>query len=340
MAHPGKKLSEDELPSITVCIPARNEDHALTDCLQAVVNSNYPKLEVIVLDDRSGDNTSALIKSFASEGIRFVEGAELPQGWHGKNHALHELIEEASGKYILFMDVDTRIRPDSIERLARYAVSEKALMVSVLPRREDGWRASVIFPTLRYFWEVMFHQKTSPATASNAWLIDRKTLLEKWNGIELFKDAIQPESRISAQLMATNQYRFVMGTDALGIAYEKKWRSQCATSIRLLFPLLGARVLHSIVAFIDLAIILAPVFVVLAGFVFGWGIHQIIAGSFVVLFAALYAHYLRSVTKSGWWLSALLWPFIVGQEMVLIIMSMTAYLRGKVTWKGRQVQPR
>src|SRR5688572_18125111 len=94
--------AETDLPSVTVCIPARNEGHALTDCLQRVVASTYERLEIIVLDDVSGDDTSALIKSFASEGVRFVKGSKLPSGWLGKNHALQGLLDEASGTFVLF----------------------------------------------------------------------------------------------------------------------------------------------------------------------------------------------------------------------------------------------
>jgi glycosyltransferase involved in cell wall biosynthesis len=327
-----------ELPSVTVCIPARNEDHALTDCLQRVIESTYPKLEIIVLDDMSGDNTSALIKSFASEGVRFVEGTALPSGWLGKNHALQELLQEASGTYVLFMDVDTRIEPTSIEQLVSYAKQENALMVSVMPRRNDGWRASVILSTLRYFWEVLFHRYEAPATASNAWMIHRKTLIDTWQGFTHFKSAIQPESKFSAALMQTNQYRFIMGTDALGIGYEKKWLSQVFTSIRLLYPLLGARIAHSIIAVLDMLIISAPLWIVLGGFIFGWSIHQVIGGVFWLLFAGLYGSYLRMVWRRGWWVAALLWPLILLQEAIITIFSTEKYLRQRVTWKGRVVK--
>ena len=196
-----KPLSPDttdtQLPTVTVCIPARNEDHALHDCLERVIASDYEKLEIIVLDDLSIDDTPVIIKAFAHEGVRFVEGAALPEGWLGKNHALSELLQEASGTYVLFMDVDTRLEPDSIDKLVRYMLQEEALMVSVLPRRNDGWRASVMFSTLRYFWELLFHRKSSPATASNAWLIHRQTLVDRWPGLVAFKSAIQPESKLS-----------------------------------------------------------------------------------------------------------------------------------------------
>jgi len=330
--------SKDALPSVTVCIPARNETHAMTDSLQRIIASTYPKLEIIVLDDLSGDNTSALIKAFAHEGVRFVEGTKLSDGWLGKNHALQRLLQQASGTYVLFMDVDTRLSPDSIEQLVAYALQEQALMVSVLPRREDNPRASVFFSPLRYFWEIMFHRTAAPATASGAWMIHRQTLLDRWQGFTQYKDAVQPESRFAADLMATGHYRFLMGSGLLGISYEKKWRSQIGTSIRLLFPLLGGKVLHVIVAAADLLIASVPLFVILAGFVFGWGVHQIIAGALYLMFAALYAVYFRCVWNKGWVVGGLLWGYLTLQEAVLVIQSAVAYSRKTVTWKGRLVK--
>jgi len=330
--------SIDELPSVTVCIPARNENHAMTDSLQRVIKSNYPKLEVIVLDDMSGDDTSALIKAFAHEGIRFVEGSKLPAEWLGKNHALQGLLKQASGTYVLFLDVDTRLSPDSVEQLVAYAIQEKAAMVSVLPRRDDSPRASVFFSPLRYFWEIMFHRKSSPATASGAWMIHRKTLLDRFDGFAQFKDAIQPESRISAELMATGEYRFLIGTEQLGISYEKKWSSQIGTSIRLLFPLLKSQLTNVIVAALDLFILLAPVIIVLSGFITGWDANHIVSGVFYLLFAGLYAVYLRAIWNRASLIGGLLWPYTVAQELALVIISAVRYKQNNVTWKGRQVK--
>jgi glycosyltransferase involved in cell wall biosynthesis len=328
----------DDTPSVTVCIPARNEDHVMSDALEQVIASTYPKLEIIVLDDLSGDNTSALIKAYAHEGVRFVEGTKLPAGWLGKNHALQGLLDEASGTYILFMDVDTRLAPDSIEQLVAYARQEDAKMVSVLPRREDGVRASVLFSTLRYFWEIMFHRKASPATASNAWLIHRQTLLKRFDGFTAYKDAVQPESRLSAELMASDEYRFLIGTELLGVSYQKKWRSQLSTSVRLLFPLLQLKVPHSIIAALDLLIVSAPLWILLSGFITGWSINQVITGGFFVIFAGLYGIYLKKVWNKGWIIGGLLWSIIVLQEAVLIIVSAIRYSQKAVTWKGRPLR--
>jgi glycosyltransferase involved in cell wall biosynthesis len=332
------KATIDDLPSVSVCIPARNEQHAMSDSLQQVIGSTYPKLEIIVLDDASGDNTTSLIKAFARDGVRFVQGAPLAKGWIGKNHSLQGLLKEASGTYILYMDIDTRLSPDSIEQLVAYAQQEEAAMVSVLPRREDGARGSVLFSTLRYFWAIMFHRKGAPATASSAWLIHRQTLLDRWGGFESFKDTIQPEARLSAELMASNKYRFLIGTELLGISYEKKWRSQLATSVRLLFPMLRFEIPSAVIAALDLLILASPLLIVMSLFIVGPNINHLFAGILLLLLSGLYAVYLRKVWKRGWIVGGLLWSVTALQEAILVILSAVLYKQNKVTWKGRLVK--
>jgi len=335
--YESKLAKETDMPSVTVCIPARNEMHALTECLQRVIASDYQKLEIIVLDDASVDGTSSLIKSFAKDGVRFVEGHALPAGWLGRNRALQGLLREASGSYLLFMDVDTRIAPNAVSNLVRYAVSQRAAMVSVLPRREDSWRASVLFSPLRFFWEIIFHTKAAPATASNAWLVNRRVLLERFNGFEALKTVVQPESKLSASLAVTDEYRFLVGTADFGVAYEKKWRSQLVTSARLLFPLLENKMLMALLAILDLTVLLFPAFVVATMFYTGISIAHLIGLAIAMLYAAIYGWYLRRVWNKGVLLGAILWPVLLVQEIILIIASVYQYQRRTVKWKGRKV---
>ncbi len=329
--------SIEKIPSVSVCIPARNEMHAMTECLESVLKSDYPKMEVIVLDDRSEDTTSTLVKAFAHEGVRFVEGKKIPLGWLGKNYALQALLNEASGTYILFMDVDTRLQPGSISQMMSYMLSEKATMLSVMPRREDGWRASVIFAPLRYFWEIVFHSRTTPATASNAWIIKRQELID---GFEPYKSAIQPESKLASRFMAQHTYRFLLSHSVVGVSYAKKWSSQIETSIRLLYPLLGSQVVRCIGALIALLFLLTPSIVLIDTIQTGWTFMQTICMIIAVAYTLLYGVYLKQVWRRGWWLGALLWPVIIVQEFFLIVFSIERYLTKTVTWKGRPVVTR
>jgi glycosyltransferase involved in cell wall biosynthesis len=327
----------DTMPSVSVCIPARNESHAMADCLDKVIASTYPKLEVIVLDDASGDGTSSLIKAYAHDGVRFVEGTLLQPGWLGKNHALNELLAEASGTYILFMDVDTRIAPDTIEQLVSYAEQEKAAMVSVLPRREDGVRSSTIFSPLRYFWALLFHTKTRPAVASSAWLVHRTHFLQQFTDFNTLKAVIQPEAAIAKALAASGRYRFLIGTQLLGVSYEKKWSSQRDTSVRLLFPLIGNTVGRSVAAIAGLLVLASPLFVTVYAVV-TQSVLLVVTGSVVYIAgAACFGFYFGQVWRRGAVLAAILWPILVLQEAVMIVDSTVRYTQHRITWKGRAV---
>lgn len=327
----------DSWPSVTVCIPARNETHAMTNCLESVLATSYPKLEVLVLDDGSTDNTSFLIKSFAHEGVRFIEGNPLPEGWLGKNHALQELLHEASGTYILFIDVDTKLQPNTIEQMVACLETENIAMISALPQRQDGLRASVLFSPLRYLWELVLHRRTRPAAASAAWMIDRHTLRDELNGFVSYALDTQPESSIAAQLAANGRYRFLISDARLGVTYEKKYSSQAETSIRLLYPLLGGRPYGAVIGLCALVLLWLPI----VGLVVGWMLHidmlLSVCSSASVLTVAMYGLYLSRVRQSFWWLAAWLWPVVITQEIVLLIISATKYARGTVTWKGRAV---
>lgn len=325
-----------EQPSVSVCIPSRNETHAMTECLEKVIASTYPKFEIIVSDDHSHDNTPTLIKSFAHEGVRFVKTDQLPAGWLGKNHTLQHLANEASGSIILFLDVDTRIEPETIEELVAYMVNQSADMVSVLPRREDGWRFSTIFSPLRYFWELLFHSKTAPASSSNAWMI-KKDVLASLEGFNNYRHAIQPETSIAADISRSGTYRFLIGTSMIGVNYEKKWRSQISTSVRLLYPLSGGRLIGGLLAMSGLVLLTLPLLYCLKGVMFGWGVEQWISLSIIGMYQILYGVYTFHVWKKGWLIGALLWPLIIVQETLAMIVSIERYIRGAVTWRGRPI---
>lgn len=325
-----------EAPSVSICIPARNETHAMTQCLERVLASDYKKLEVIVYDDGSSDDTSVLIRSFAHAGVRFVAGDKLPTGWLGRNHALDVLAREASGTYIVFLDVDTAISPSTISWLVGYAMTEKVDMVSVLPRRNDTWRVSVLFGPLRYFWELILSRASSPAAAGSLWLIARHTLLETLGGMTSYKNDVMPEASMAARL-TSEKYHCLIGNEALGVSYEKRWSSQVETSRRLLYPMAGNNWLSGIFALLGLALLNVPFFVMLSGFITGWTSIHMTALVFVCVFALFYVTFTRHTWQSRWWLGALVWPIVIFQELVLLVQSMLGYAQGTITWKGRPV---
>ncbi|USN96074.1 MAG: glycosyltransferase [Candidatus Nomurabacteria bacterium] len=320
---------QKDLPTVSICITARDETHAMTQCLERVVASDYPKLEVIVLDDGSRDDTSMLIKSFAHAGVRFVEGKPLPEDWLGKNYAQAMLADEASGKYILFMDVDTLIERHTVARLVSYLLFYKAKMVSVVPLRNNRWESSTLVTTMRYYWAMVRFTPTRPRAVSNAWLIERKLMLDELQNDTSLQKSMLMETTIARKLAAEKAYRLVMSSSWLGVRFEKKWSSQVETSIRLLYPQCDAFWLQVIWLVVLLGVTLIPYAVV-------WW--QPWAGVLVALQYLIAYYYLSRVWVRYRFVGALLLPFTIAQEIALLIVSLYQYKLGVVTWKGRPIQ--
>src|SRR5690242_3009166 len=97
-----------EAPLISVCVPARNEARNIRACVESILAQDYPNLEVIVLDDRSTDQTSAILHDLLTEfnvrspGLQVIHGIDLPKGWAGKPHALHQATARARGDWLCF----------------------------------------------------------------------------------------------------------------------------------------------------------------------------------------------------------------------------------------------
>lgn len=328
--RPSKHLPKpSDLPSISVCIPARNEKHAMVRCLEHVLASDYEKMEIVVFDDSSADDTSIIVRSFAHAGVRFVPGSQLPEGWLGKNHALDILAQEASGSYVIFMDVDTLVEPMTLTRLMSNITSANMSMVSVIPQRADVWRPSVLFGPLRYFWQLTLG---APLAAGSFWAIKRDTLLGL-GGLAPHKNEVHAESHIAA--LVGDGYKCLVDSGRLGITYEKKWSSQMETSRRVLYPLApGWRAVPAVLA---LALLNVPTFVLLTDGLEGWSYRAVFPAVVVGIFMLLHGAYSRLVWRRNWWLGALLWPYLILQEFGLFLWSMLGYARHTVKWKGRSV---
>lgn len=330
------ELSKDT-PSVSVCIPARNESHAMTQCLEKVLASNYPKIEIIVCDDDSVDETSILIKSFAHAGVRFVESKITDEAWLGRNHALDRLIKEASGTYVLFMDVDNNLKTDTITKLTQHLEAKEATMMSVLPPRFDSYRMSAVFGGLRNYWELIKYSKNNPPISSSAWMIKRTDFLNDFGGFENYKNAIQPESIFAKKYSKESKYNFLISSNRLGLGYEKRWSSQVETSIRQLYPLAENSLSKITLYLLGLLVLNAPNLALLVGIIdLNYNlIYSVVTLHLVPVYT--YAVYLKLTRGKNWFLASLVWPYLIMQELILFVISILAYKTGKVAWKGRSI---
>jgi chlorobactene glucosyltransferase len=128
-------------PALSVIIPARNEAPNIERCVRSVLAAAYAPLEIIVVDDRSSDDTAGIVERLAAMPeaggrVRLVRGVDLPPGWFGKQWALVQGYRVATGDLVLFADADTKHEPDLIPRAVTALRTEHVDLVSVIPRQE------------------------------------------------------------------------------------------------------------------------------------------------------------------------------------------------------------
>ena len=123
-------------PLVSVIIPARNESGTIATVLESLLASTYRPLEILVVDDRSTDNTAAIVERFTADSrVRLVRGTELPEGWYGKPWACQQGFRESRGELVLFTDADTQHAPELLEHAVAALLRERAGMVTVSPRQ-------------------------------------------------------------------------------------------------------------------------------------------------------------------------------------------------------------
>lgn len=114
--HP-KKVNENYKPFITVMIPAHNEEGVITNTVENILKMNYENFEVIVIDDRSEDNTSCVIKELEIKYENVIAMIRNKEAFPGKSAVLNDALELAKGEAVLIFDADARVEPDFLSKL-------------------------------------------------------------------------------------------------------------------------------------------------------------------------------------------------------------------------------
>jgi chlorobactene glucosyltransferase len=147
-------------PLLSVIIPARNESLTIADVLQSVLATTYQPIEILVVDDRSTDDTVAQVERGAAKDsrVQLIRGAELPAGWYGKPWACLQGYREARGNYLLFLDADTRHDPRFFAHAVGMLQTERAGLLTVLPFQEcvTFWER-VVMPQVWHLLGMRFH---------------------------------------------------------------------------------------------------------------------------------------------------------------------------------------
>lgn len=203
--------------SVSVIIPARNEAKRIIPLLESLKKQSLD-VEVIVVDDESTDGTAEVVASY---GFKVIQSKPLPKGWRGKAWASHQGAEHAKNDVLVFLDADTILSDDGLEKIVAYFMKDET-PVSIQPyhKMERPYeQLSLIFNIVVMMSSNLytpFGRKLKPKVFYGPCQVMSKLDYERIGGHEHVKGAILEDIEIGKRLIKNDRpIRSIAGRGAI-----------------------------------------------------------------------------------------------------------------------------
>jgi glycosyltransferase involved in cell wall biosynthesis len=330
-------------PRVSIIVPARNESEAIEAALTQLLNLDYANYEVIVVDDRSTDNTGAIMDRVAAGAaahgkMKVIHIKQLPPDWLGKTHAMWTAAKQATGDWLLFTDADVLFRPDSLRRAIAYAEAEPADHLVLFPKmimNSPGERMMIaFFQTLFVFghrpWKVA-DPKTDDHMGVGAFNLVRRRAYEAVGSYQRLRMEVLDDMKMGKVIKKAGfAQRNVFGDGLITLHWAQGALGVVNNLTKNFFAVLSYQWPRATIAAIGLAFLnLVPFFGTI--FVQGWGRlpYGIALASMFLIYVGMSS---RSSIRPYYFLlhpvSTILFTYTVVRSMVLTLKC------GGVMWRG------
>ena len=131
-------FASQDAPFVSIIFAARDEAEKLPAAIETLLAQDYPSFEVVAVNDRSTDQTPAILHESArmSRNLIVTDIASLPPGWLGKPHGLQTAYENSRGEWLVFTDGDVSFAPEVVRRAMALAMQKGWDHLTLLGRAE------------------------------------------------------------------------------------------------------------------------------------------------------------------------------------------------------------
>lgn len=338
-------------PLVSVVVPAKDEERFIENSVRSILASDYPNLELIVVDDRSEDHTPRILDRLADEYARLkvLTVTDLPSGWTGKTHALRIGANEARGDILLFSDADSVIGCDTVSRSVASVQENDLDMMSIFPGfTEHRFSENIVFPHLAlglfYFYPLMDinDQTKSAGLASGSFIMITRSAYEKVGTWKRFRGEITEDVALAKAVKSEGlRLRSVRGAHLVKTKSFDNLRDLCRFWKRTYYGGLDrsiAKLARLAINYVALVIVLCCLLVSSASILTGraspyeWGLF-ILSGLVGAAVIGSYAVFTR--TFHGSRLYALTAPVgILLSAWIAVSTLVTRLNRGGISWRG------
>jgi hypothetical protein len=225
-------------PRLSIIVPGCNEGDKMEAAARTLLAQDYPDLQIVLVDDRSGDSTGAIVDRLAGEDARVVaiHVTELPAGWLGKVHALSRGLAIADGELVLFTDADVHFRPGMLRKAVAYFEARGLDHLAALP---GLWPATPLLDGLiagfiRQLMTIVRPWKASDPSSRRfmgvgAFNLVRRAALQEAGGLEWLRMEVADDMAVG--MMMKHAGRKCEVVNAMGLL-EMHWYRTCGQAMR------------------------------------------------------------------------------------------------------------
>ena len=350
--------------TVTVCIPARDEESNLEACVRSVLaaadRDPGSTTKVMVYDDGSTDRTPEILERLVREDERVIAAVVtgLPDGWNGKQHACDAMGRQADTDWVLFTDADVRFEPDSLRRTraaqaAQSSPGRPIELLSAFPRERTGTISeSLVVPLihvilLSYLPFRRMRRTLDPAAsaACGQFILCRRSTWSEVGGHASIRASMHDGVRLPRVFRRGGHATDVFdGADIVSCRMYHGFRETWRGFTKNAYEGLGSPILLVLLTVLHLGGHVAP-WVVASIAMLGWtGVidfqtSAIPAMATTLAAAAIVAQLVlraRLASRFGQsWLSAALHPFGLILLTAIQWWSLRLHLAGRRAWRGR-----
>jgi glycosyltransferase involved in cell wall biosynthesis len=336
---------EERLNSVSVIVPARNEEMVIAACVESLA-AQKEVAEIVVVDDHSTDRTAEIVREMGEkyQNVRLLRARELPAGWVGKNNAVWMGECETTGGWLLFTDADAIHERDSVNRALEIAVQRKVALVSFSPGQVmETWYEKALIPYvyLRLSGHFSFDEVNDPmsaaAAANGQFLMIRRDAYEAVGGHASVSGEVLEDVALAKQAKkAGYAIWFGSGRGIVRVrmyrSFDAMWEGWRKNLFRLMGGSPGSLAQEILMAILPGAASLIAA-VAVGVFAKSWpaGMCVFVAG--IVAMLVLYAQELRKAQFPG----GLAWYGWLGRLLYAAVLwaSYRSHKTGRLEWKGR-----
>ena len=226
------KLMDDELPSVSIIVAARNEEDNILECMESLNKLEYPenKIQIILADDNSTDETSKIIDEFILDKPKFqkINSTKTKAGLKGKTLAIANAIEFVANEIILTTDADCVVAPKWAKTIASYYIDDKVAIVNGMTNQVEVDNFSAM-QSVDFIYLLSTASGTinigKPMSCIGNNMSYRKSVYDEVGGYENLKFSVTEDFRLLTAINNLKKYKIIYPINKDSLVTSKACKS-------------------------------------------------------------------------------------------------------------------